>query len=143
MRIEGRLKLLGNGRSDKHDWIVRSVVQVGDRELRTVRCSPYLDSFMHPGDQIALGVQRVLGMKTVYAIATDDGRVRRSQPFSLLFLLVLLALAAWGVVDFATGTWSYAALAFIAFLAVGPIKALFLLASFAPLGAAAENRKTA
>lgn len=143
MRVEGHLKLIGNGKTDQYGWYVRSVIGVGDRELRAVRCSPYMDSFMHPGDHIALGIQRVLWLKTVYAIATDDGRVRRGGPFGLLFLLALLAGAAFGVVTFATGTWTVAALAFIAFLAVGPIKALFLLASFAPLGAATEDRKTA
>ncbi|WP_234774531.1 hypothetical protein [Paraburkholderia tropica] len=136
MRVQGRVKLLGNGRTDKYGWTIRSVAEIGDREIRGLRYSPRLGSYLNPGETVALGVQRVLGSPTVYAVATSDGRVRRGGVSGMLFLLFVyaIAMAACGfqVVNHGSNYYGLAIVA-LGWLATGPLKALRLCLSFDPL----------
>ncbi|HDR9169537.1 TPA: hypothetical protein QDB40_003534 [Burkholderia vietnamiensis] len=136
MRIEGRLKLLGAGSRTRSGWAVSSVAEIGDREIRGLRYSPRLGSYLNPGEDVALGVQRILGCKTVFAVATADGRVRHEGIGALLHVLFLYAIAALACGYQLTHGGSHyfvVALIGLAWLATGPLKALRLCFSFAPL----------
>ena len=69
MRIAGTLKQLGQGRYVAHRCICRSMIQVGNHAIRGVRISEYLSSYLLPGHGVALGIQRILWMRFVFAVA--------------------------------------------------------------------------
>ncbi|SDG95836.1 hypothetical protein SAMN05216466_106186 [Paraburkholderia phenazinium] len=133
MRITGRLNLLGEGHWVKQNWTRRAVIEVGDVDLRNIVYSPYLASYIEGSlnQPIALGIQKILGGRSVVAVATADGRVRREGPLwnivvlgiYLMLSLLLDAIghgAGWGVLLFA---W----------LALAPIKGILLARSFAAM----------
>ncbi|WP_186020520.1 hypothetical protein [Burkholderia gladioli] len=135
-RIEGRLKLLGEGRVDQYGWTIRSVAEVGDHEIRNLRVSPRLGSYLNVGEPVALGVQRILGSTTVYAVASPDGRVRRGTIGGLLFLLMLYALAGLFCVHEISNhgsAWCGLALAWLGWMALGPLNAIRLCVAFDPM----------
>ncbi|MGU7813656.1 hypothetical protein [Burkholderia sp. AW49-1] len=135
-RIEGRLKLLGEGRVDQYGWTIRSVAEIGDHEIRNFRVSPRLSNYLNVGEPIALGVQRILGATTVYAVASPDGRVRRGGIGGLLFLLMLYVMAglfcAHEIANHGSALY-VAALAVIAWMALGPLNAIRLCVAFDPM----------
>ncbi|VVD61480.1 hypothetical protein PCE31106_00119 [Pandoraea cepalis] len=135
-RIEGRLKMLGEGRVDQYGWTIRTVAEIGDREIHNLRVSPRLSNYLNVGEPVALGVQRVLGATTVYAVASPDGRVRHGAIGGLLFLLMLYVLAGlfcWHEITNHGSALYGAALAVIGWMALGPLNAIRLCVAFDPM----------
>lgn len=135
-RIEGRLKLLGEGRVDQYGWTIRSVAEIGDHEIQNFRVSPRLGSYLNVGEPVALGVQRVLGSTTVYAVASPDGRVRHGTISGLLFLLMLYVIAGLYCVHELSNhgsDWYGVTLAWLVWMSIGPLNAIRLCVAFDPM----------
>ncbi|WP_176322311.1 hypothetical protein [Burkholderia vietnamiensis] len=145
-RIEGRLKLLGAGRRDQYGYLIRTVVEVGDHAVRGLRYSDYMKSYIDPslGQPIGLGVQRVLGSPTVFAVALDDGTVKYDAAGWLMFLLALYTVAGLGfaALAFAFSAWFVVPAGLVVWMAQAPLKARRLCKSFAPLGHDDEHART-
>ncbi|MFM0593998.1 hypothetical protein [Paraburkholderia dilworthii] len=137
-RIEGRLTLLGNGTTVQQDWTRRSVVEIDGQEYRNLHYSPYLSTyFERVGQPVAIGVQSFLGRRSIFAVATADGRVRRESMGWLLAILAVYALplaycAAHLPFDGASSGW-WVGVGLMGWLSLKPIRTMFALRSFKPL----------
>ncbi|MCA7885507.1 hypothetical protein LGM58_20195 [Burkholderia contaminans] len=123
---------------DQYGYLIRTVVEVGDHAVRGLRYSDYMKSYIDPslGQPIGLGVQRVWGSPTVFAVALDDGTVKYDAKGWLVFLLMLYVAfgIGFGALAVAFSAWFWLPVAGLAWLANAPLKALRLCRSFAPLG---------
>lgn len=145
-RIEGRLKLVGAGHSDRN-YIVREVVEVGNHDVRKLRYSDYMKSYIDPslGQPIALGIQRVMGAKFVFAVALADGTVKYDTARWLINLLALYTVFGLGfaALAFVFSAWFLLPAAWFAWMAQAPLKAWRLRTSFAPLDHVDEHARPA
>lgn len=136
MRVEGHLKLLGEG-VVRGTWSKRSVVEVGNTTISNLTVPARLGSYLNVGEDVALGIWTYLWIKILVVVAADDGRVHKHGAGRLLLATLLFG----GLTLFALGSEltryvppiAWIGILFVLFVDVQLINGWRTYLSFAPL----------
>jgi len=97
----GKLRLVGDGRVERGNCTVRSVIEIGDHTLRDIRADNYIETYLNVGQEMKILVAKFLWRQAILGVhyngksyKVSKGSVFFDIPLMLLIILGFYALVA-------------------------------------------------